>query len=196
MSQSQESSRLPCPASPIKEDSAVAKSKKDNKRSRINGLFYPWLIEMGESEAMCRLRKNSDAVNALTLFITKWRQDNGGRNLCVTYGEARAYMSTSTFAKAKLWCQAFGFIFCSQYGRLERNPSLYDLIGKWRWLSRQSGQLDKIERLLRRHDRILRIPAAKIETRNRKGQEIQGSGRKRTALRFLEQKVLGVRNEP
>lgn len=169
-----------------------------NKKPKrfINGPFYPWLSEMGNSEAMRRLRKSSDAISVLTMFMNKYTKQNDGRNLSITYSEAAPFMSASTFAKAKLRCQAFGFLYCRQYGRLERNASVYDLIGKWQWLSCQPEKLDRIEGLLERHTRTLRIPAAKIKPKKINGQAVGGGVRKKGLLRSIEQRMLGMTNEP
>jgi len=151
---------------------------------------------MGKSEAMCRLRKNSDAVNVLTMFITKYTRQNEGRNLSITYSEAAPFLSASTFAKAKLWCCAFGFLYCREFGRLEHNPSIYDLIKKWEWLSRQPQKLDRIEHLLARHERTLRIRLREIQPRRMLGQTVEGKVRKKAMLRVLERRVIGMTDEP
>lgn len=169
---------------------------KNPKTRFIDGPFYPWLIDMGNSEAMCRLRKSSDAVNVLTMFITKFSKQNNGHNLCITYAQAAPFMSTATFSKAKLRCQGFGFLYCRDYGRLERNASIYDLITKWQWLSRQPKKLDRIEHLLSRHERVLRIRGSTIRARIRSGERIEGKVRRKTFLHALEQRVIGVTNEP
>ena len=162
-------------------------SKK--KKTRISSPFYPWLIEMGDSEAMRRLRKNSDAINVLMMFATKWRTTNAGVNLCVTYKEARPFMSSTTFAKAKFWLCAFGFLYCREYGRLERKRSIYDLIPKWRHLSSQAEKLDRIECLLNRHDRVRRIPIKKIKSKQKSRERISPRARKHAVLWVLEQKI-------
>lgn len=141
---------------------------------------------MGNSEAMKRLRTNSDAVNAFTLFISKFTMGNGGRGLCVTYGETREFMSAATFAKAKLWCIAFGFLHCKVFGRLERQASIYDLSTKWKHLSRQSEKLDRIERLLKRHDRVKRLSVNMIRAHG----QIPPQTRKRMFLRRIEKQIL------
>lgn len=160
-------------------------SKKS--RNSIPGPFYPWLIEMGNAIAMKRLRKNSDAVNSFTMFVDKYSLANGGKGLCVTYKEAKPSMSTSTFAKAKLWCMAFGFLHCQQFGRLERKPSLYDLSTKWRYLSNQPAKLDRIARLLKRHKAISRIPIRNIKDRGFYMAEV----RKHMELRRIEKEIIG-----
>jgi len=166
-----------------------AMSSKKKKTRQINGPFYPWLVEMGNSEAMRRLRKNSEAINVLTMFMTKFTANNGGVNLCVTYKEAAPFISAATFAKAKLWLCAFGFLYCRQYGRLERKRSIYDLIPKWRHLSSQAEKLDRIECLLNRHDRVRRIPIKKIKSKQKSRERISPRARKHAVLWVLEQKI-------
>lgn len=154
---------------------------------RIKGPFYPWLIEMGNSKAMFRLRKNSDAVNVLTMFIDKFTTNNQGKGLSVTYGEVKGIMSPTTFAKAKLWCMAFGFLHCKRYGRLERKPSIYDLSTKWRHLSGQPEKFGRIEELLKRHERILRTSLSEIKDRN----PFSPKARKKKVLNWIEKEILG-----
>ena len=141
---------------------------------------------MGKSAAMRRLMKNSKAVNALMMFSTKFTRGNDGQGLCVTYGEALDFMSAATFAKAKLWCIAFGFLHCKVFGRLERQASIYDLSTKWKHLSRQPEKLDRIERLLKRHDRVMRLSVSKIHAHG----QIPPQTRKRMLLRRIEKQIL------
>jgi hypothetical protein len=159
-----------------------------SRKKRIDGLFFPWLIEMGTSAAMARLRKNSNAVNTLTMFISKYTQSNDGKNLAVTYGETKGIMSPATFACSKLWCCAFGFLHCRKYGRLERHASLYDLSTKWRHLSRQPDKLNRVERLLGRREHVYRIPKSKIKTRNGTHPKM----RRRIFLRMIEKRMLSM----
>jgi hypothetical protein len=128
------------------------------KKRFIDGFFWPWKIDMGNSAAMKILRKNADAVNVFTMFGNKFSKDNKGKGLCVTYQEAGPFMSPATFRKALFWLMALGFIHCVRAGRLERKASIYDLSEKWRHLSSCPDKLARIEKLLRRHDLIARIP--------------------------------------
>ena len=164
-------------------------------RAKINGHFFPWRAEMGNSPAMSRLRKNSEAVNVLSIFITKYTLPNQGKDLCVTYSEARPYMSSSTFSKAKLWCMAFGFLHCTQFGRLERNASRYDLSEKWRHLSQYPEKLDHIERILEQHAQLLRTTARTIPEERWKAEGDWGTAPspgvwKRQQLRKIEREIL------
>jgi hypothetical protein len=160
-------------------------SKKS--RHKISGPFYPWLIEMGTSETMKRLKKNSEAINVFSMFVTKYSLANEGKSLCVTYKEAKPFMSNSPFAKAKLWCMAFGFLHCRQFGRLERKPSLYDLSTKWRQLRCQPAKLDRIEHLLKRHEAISRILIQNIKGRGSFTPKV----RKHMFLIRIEKEILG-----
>jgi len=164
-------------------------------KGKINGPFYPWLIEMGSSLAMNKLRKNSEAINVLTMFISKYTYADEGKNLCATYREARPFMSNSTFAKAKLWCTAFGFLHCTRFGRLERNSSIYRLSGKWRHLSGQPEKLDHIEQLLKRHEEISRTAANNISEKTWKNSSeeqapISAKDWKARELRKIELEIL------
>jgi len=160
---------------------------KKDKSKRINGKFYPWLIEMGNSPAFQRLQNNSDAVNVLTMYINKFSPLNDGKNLCVTYEEAGAKgMSASTFAKGKLWCTAFGFLHCREFGRLERKPSIYDISTKWRYLSSRPEKLERIEHLLKKHEVILRIQNIKVQDKN----SLPAKVRKKMSLRRIEKEIL------
>jgi hypothetical protein len=160
---------------------------KRPKRGIIDGPFYPWLAEMGNSGAMRMLRKNSDAVNALTLFMTKYTLANNGKNLSVTYDEVKDFMAPATFAKAKFWCMALGFVHCTRFGRLERNASIYELSTKWRHLSNCPEKLGRIITLLHRHDRVARILIGRIRTRR----EIPPVTRKKMVRTQLEKRMLG-----
>ena len=161
---------------------------KQGKRRKIDGPFYPWRTEMGNSAAMARLRKDSNAVNVLTMYISKFSQSNDGKNLAVTYGKVTGIMSPATFARSKLRCCAFGFLHCREYGRLERHASLYDLSTKWRYLSQQPNKLDRIESLLRRRERAYRIPGSKIKSKN----GVPSNQRRRILLRAIEKRVLSL----
>lgn len=164
-----------------------SKSLKKSKHGFINGPFYPWMIEMGNSQAMRVLRKNANAVNVFSMFISKYSKPNDGKNLSLTYSEIRGIMSPFTFAKAKFWCTALGFLHCTRFGRLERNASLYDLSSKWKHLSNCPEKLGKIEKLLHRYDKVTRIPAAKLHG----NPDISAKSRKRMCLRRIEKVVLG-----
>ena len=168
------------------------KGRQKDKRGFIDGLFYPWLVEMGDSAAMKRLRKSAEAVNVFTMFMTKFRRANLGKDLCVTYVEAKPFMSPATFRKAMLWLMAFGFLHCTRPGRLERNASVYDLSTKWRHLSSCPDKLAKIETLLHRHDLVTRISLVRngevnIRCRGELGPEL----RKKMLRRRIEKAVLG-----
>jgi hypothetical protein len=160
---------------------------KKHRRKSIEGPFYPWLTEMGESQAMKLLRRNSDAVNVLTMFMTKFSLPNEGKNLSVTYAEVKGIMAPATFIKAKWWCMALGFLHCSKFGRLERNASIYELSTKWRHLSSRPEKLARIITLLYRHDRVSRIPIEKICTR----QDIAPTLRKKMIRTKIERQMLG-----
>lgn len=164
-----------------------SKYLKKSKRRFIDGPFFPWMIEMGNSQAMRVLRKNANAVNVFSMFISKYSRANDGKNLSLTYSEIRGIMSPFTFAKAKFWCTALGFLHCTRFGRLERNASLYDLSSKWKHLSNCPEKLGKIEKLLNRYDKVTRIPSARIRSKT----DISGKSRKRMCLRRIEKVVLG-----
>jgi len=168
---------------------------REKTKRKIDGQFYAWRVEMGNSEAMSRLRKSSAAVNVLMMFISKYTFPNKGKDLCITYREASKYMSASTFAKAKLWCMAFGFLYCTRFGRLERNASLYSLIEKWRYLSSQPEKLSHIEQLLKRHDQLSRkasnnIPEEIWKNSSEKNSPISAGAWKRQELRKIEIEIL------
>jgi hypothetical protein len=164
--------------------------KKPKKKSgkRIEGPFYPWLSEMGNSAAMAKLRKDSNAVNVLTMFISQFTQSNDGRNLELPYSAVKGIMSPAIFARSKLRACAFGFLYCREYGRLEHRASRYDLIMKWRHLSRQPEKLDSIEKLLQRRERIYRVPLSKIQSRY----EMNPKQRHRMLLRAIEKRMLSL----
>lgn len=141
---------------------------------------------MGNSRAMAMLRKNSDAINVLIMFITKYSMQNEGKNLCVTHSETKGFMAPATFAKAKLWCMALGFLHCTRYGRLERNASVYDLTTKWRHLSDCPEKLARIIKLLQRYGRVTRIPIKAIRPRG----ELTPQNRKHMLRRRIEQEII------
>lgn len=162
-----------------------ARDKKAKAR-KIDGPFYPWTTEMGASLAMQYLRQNADAVSLFSLFITKFSKRTEGKNISVTYGETRRFMSPHTHRKAALWLMAFGFIHCVREGRLEKLTSIYDLSAKWKSLSSQPDKLARIAGLLQRHEAVRRIPKGRV--RVRKGQSV--NCRKRVVLRQIEMRVL------
>jgi hypothetical protein len=163
-----------------------SKRDKKTKGRTIDGPFFPWMIDMGNSPAMQRLRANSDAVNLFSMFITKFTKRNEGKDLAVTYRETHGLMSAHTHRKATLWLMAFGFIHCVREGRLEKLTSIYDLSGKWKRLSPQPEKLSRISRLLGRHEAVRRIPKGHV--RERRGQTV--NCRKRAVLRQIERRTL------
>jgi hypothetical protein len=163
-------------------------NKRDTKAKskKIDGPFYPWLIDMGLSPAMQRVRMNSDAVNLFSLFISKFSKRNDGKDLSVTYAETRNFMSPHTHRKAALWLMAFGFLHCVRAGRVEKLTSIYELSAKWKRLSTQPEKLNRISELLRRHETVRRIPKGRVKVR--KGRS--ANCRKRMVLRQIEMRAL------
>ena len=163
-----------------------SKRDKKPKARKIDGPFYPWMIDMGNSPTMQRLRANADAVNLFSMFISKFSTRNDGKDLSVTYAETRNLMSAHTHRKAALWLMAFGFLYCVREGRIENLTSIYELSGKWKRLSSQPEKLARISRLLRRHESVRRIPKGHVK--ERKGRSV--NCRKRMVLRQIEMRAL------
>ena len=166
-------------------------TKKKQKKHKIPGFFFPFTNKMAQSEAFKRLKPYD--VFVLAKYWGKYSPDNKD-NLCVTNSEVKDKISTATFSKSKLRLRAFGFLYVVQWGRLERNPTILGECGKWKHLSEHPDKLDRKERLLRRHEKVKRIPARILKHNMKSNPEITPSMRRKMILKKIEHEIFRVRN--
>ncbi len=159
------------------------------KSYRIKGPFWPFTNKIAESEAFKRL--DPFDVFVLAKYWGKYYPDNRD-NLCVTNSEIKYKISTATFSKSKLRLRAFGFLYVVRFGRLERNASIFGISGKWESLSKHPDKLDRIERLLSRHEKIKRMPIRKLGYKERNNPEKTPSMRRKITLKKIEHKIFNV----
>jgi len=164
-------------------------SKGTRKKYKIQGGFFPFTNKIAQSEAFKRL--NPIDVFVLTKYWGKYIPDNKD-NLCVTNSEIKNKASSATFSKSKLWARAFGFLYVVQFGRLERNPTILGVCGKWEHLSNHPDKLDRIERLLRRHEKVKRIPIRILKHNMKSNPDKTPSMRRKMLLRKIEHKIFKV----
>ena len=164
-------------------------NKGARKKYRIQGGFFPFTNKMARSEAFKRL--NPIDVFVLTKYWGKYTPDNKD-NLCVTNSEIKNKASSATFSKSKLWNRAFGFLYVVQFGRLERNPTILGVCGKWEHLSNHPDKLDRIEKLLRKHEKVKRIPVRILKHSMKSNPEKTPSMRRKMLLRKIEHEIFKV----
>lgn len=163
--------------------------KKTKSKHKIQGGFFPFTNTIAECEAFKRL--NPIDVYVAAKYWGKYNLYNKD-NLCVTYSEVKGKVSTATFSKSKLWIRAFGFFYVVRFGRLERNATVMGISGKWEHLIKYLDKLDRIERLLRRHERVKRIPVRKLKNNNKNNPQKTPLMRRKIALRMIEHKIFDV----
>lgn len=78
-------------------------------------------------------------------------------NLICTYEEAAHLMSRPTFSKMLFRLWAYRMVAVREWGRKKRKPSRYQLINKWRTLIRMPERLERIHKLVEKHERVLRL---------------------------------------
>lgn len=164
-------------------------AKKTRKTHKIQGGFFPFTNTMAQSEAFMRL--NPIDVFVLAKYWGKFTLNNKD-NLCVTNTEIKNKLSTATFSKSKLRIRAFGFLYVVQFGRLERNATIMGISGKWEHLSVHPDKLDRIERLLRYHEKVKRIPSRKLKDNKKNNPEKTPSMRRKIVLRQIEHRIFNV----
>lgn len=164
-------------------------SKKTKNKHKIQGGFFPFTNTIAQCEAFKRL--NPIDVYVAAKYWGKYNPYNKD-NLCVTYSEVKGKVSTATFSKSKLWIRAFGFFYVVRFGRLERNATVMGICGKWEHLSKCPDKLDRIERLLRRHEGVKRIPARKLKNNKKNNPQKTPLMRRKIVLRMIEHKIFDV----
>jgi hypothetical protein len=101
--------------------------------------------------------------SAVWVLMELYRRFNGKNrgNLAFPYRDANGKMANATFSNSIWELRGFGFVDVKRFGRLERNNSVYALSDKWRKLSENPKKLDKIERLLKRAEKVARAVTPK-----------------------------------
>lgn len=164
-------------------------TKRIRKKYKIQGFFFPFTNAMAQSDAFNRL--NPIDVFVLSKYWGKYTPNNKD-NLSVTNSEIKNKASTATFSKSKLRIRAFGFVYVVKFGRLERNATIFAICGKWEHLSKNPDKLDRIESLLKRHEKVKRIPLRKLEHKKKNNPEKTPSVRRKIVLRMIEHKIFNV----
>jgi hypothetical protein len=164
------------------------KEKKCNVMGSTKRVYRPRppfrSVEGIESPAWERLSPN--AVWALMELYKRFNGKNRG-SLTLPYREVNGKMANGTLSNSIWELRGYGFVDVKRFGRLERNNSVYALSDKWRKLSENSKKLHKIEKLLKKAEKVGRIVTPKKLSEN---QKFEFRTRRRQMVRKIRKQIL------
>jgi len=108
--------------------------------------------------------------------------------LIFTNDEAKKYASITSFSQAKFRLWAFRCLEVTRWGRKCKTPSTFKHTLKWKTLSYFSEKLEKINTLVKRHERIMNF-RPKNKPKRTKEERLQ---KKRQLYLKIKKKIMDI----
>jgi len=133
----------------------VRKSSALRKQGKIKEQFVAVRHSMLKGEL---LDKGYLKPIDLFFYILIRAQETGDpdidKRLVFTNNQAKRYASISTFSQSKFRLWAFRLLEVTRWGRKTQQPSTFKATMKWRALIRMPKKLERINTLVKRHERV------------------------------------------
>lgn len=155
------------------------------KKGKINEYFVPLRYSMLKGPLVSEgYLKPIDIFFYSMIAAQTTGDENIDKALTFTNERAKKFASVSTFSQSKFRLWAFRTLEVTRWGRKTKQPTTFKISLKWKTLIRMPTKLERIQTLVRRHERVMNFrpktppKRAKIE-RQKKRQHLYMGIRKK-----------------
>ena len=126
------------------------------KKGKINEQFVPMRYSMLKGPLVSNGYLKPIDIFFYSMIVAQTTGDNDqDARLIFTNKQANEFSSISTFSQSKFRLWAFRTLEVTRWGRKTKQPTTFKSSLKWKTLSRMPTKLERIQILVKRHERVM-----------------------------------------